>query len=69
MKTFGGVSYLCIMDSGVYNDAIKGSLIEAMRNVDFSREDILKALNGLRWALDEMTASDAFENYRKFNKK
>lgn len=68
MIPMSGFDYLRIMDSGMYNDAIKGYLIEAMRNVDFSREDIDKVLQGLRWALDELTASDAVDNYRRFKK-
>lgn len=62
------MNYLGIMDSGVYNEAIKGYLIEAMRNADFTSDDICKALQGLRWALDEMTARDAFDSYRNFKK-
>lgn len=68
MKPVSGMDYMRIMDSGMYNDVIKGYLIEAMRNVDFSRQDIERALDGLRWAFDELCACDAFENYRKFKK-
>lgn len=55
-----------LMDGGWYNDAIKGYLIKAMQNADFSQEDIGKALNGLRWALDEMTSTEAAEVWRRY---
>lgn len=57
---------LHIMDMGFYNESIKGYLVRAMKNADFSREDIAKALGGLRWAFDDITASEAAEEYRKF---
>lgn len=57
---------LHIMDMGFYNESIKGYLVRAMKNAEFSREDIAKALGGLRWAFDEITASEAAEEYRKF---
>lgn len=56
--------YIC--DAGYYNDVIKGYLIAAMKNAEFCREDIEKALNGLRWAFDEKTAADASKIYDKF---
>lgn len=56
--------YLC--DAGYYNDVIKGYLIAAMKNTEFGREDIEKALNGLRWAFDEKAAADASRIYNKF---
>lgn len=57
---------LHIIDMGFFNESIKGYLIRAMKNAEFSREDIAKALGGLRWAFDEITASEAAEEYRKF---
>ena len=57
---------LHIMDMGFYNESIKGYLVRAMQNAEFDREDIAKALGGLRWAFDEITASEAAEQYRKF---
>ena len=62
------MDYLKMLDSGVCNDAIKGYLIEAMRNADFTSDDICNALQGLRWALDEMDAYAAVDNYRRFKK-
>lgn len=57
---------LHIMDMGFYNESIKGYLVRAMKNAEFSREDIAKALGGIRWAFDDITASEAAEEYRKF---
>ena len=62
------MDYLKILDSGACNEAIKGYLIEAMRNADFTPAAICLALQGLRWALDEMDACDAVDNYRRFMK-
>lgn len=55
-----------LMDGGWYNDAIRGYLISAMKNAEFSKEEIAKALNGLRWAFDETTSEEAAEVWRKF---
>lgn len=55
-----------LMDGGWYNDAIRGYLISAMKNAEFSKEDIAKALNGLRWAFDEANSEEAAEVWRKF---
>ncbi len=54
------------LDSGYYNEAIKGYLIKAMQNVDFEREDIKKVLNGIAWALSENTADEATKIYQEF---
>lgn len=56
--------FLC--DSGYFNDTIRGYLIQAMKNADFSKEDIDKALGGLRWAFDDISASEAAEKWRKW---
>lgn len=55
-----------LMDMGYYNGCIKGYLIRALQIAEFDRDDIKKALNGMRWALDEMTAAEAAEEYRSF---
>ena len=55
-----------ICDLGYFNDTIKGYLIEAMKNAKFERADIQKALDGMRWALEENSAEDAAEIYREF---
>ena len=46
-------------DMGFYNDVIRGYLIRAMKEADFQEEEIGRALSGLRWALDSMTAAEA----------
>ena len=55
-----------ICDMGFYNSVIQGYLIEAMNNADFSRAEIERALDGLKWAFDDTTAAEAAEVYRKF---
>jgi ParB-like chromosome segregation protein Spo0J len=55
-----------IMDLGYCNNAIKGYLIHAMQIAAFSRDDICKALGGLKLAFDEMTACEAVEAYQAF---
>lgn len=50
-----------ICDMGYYNDVIRGYLIRAMKNASFPKEDRERALDGLRWALDDMTAAEAAE--------
>ena len=50
---------LHICDMGFYNDVIRGYLIRAMKEADFQEEEIERALSGLRWALDSMTAAEA----------
>ena len=55
-----------LMDMGYYNECIKGYLVRAMQVAEFDREDIKKALNGMKYALDEITANEAAEEYRKF---
>ena len=49
--------HLC--DMGFFNDAIRGYLIQAMREADFQKEEIERALQGLRWALDSVDAAQA----------
>ena len=56
--------FLC--DLGYFNDTIRGYLIQAMTNADFSKEDITKALGGLCWAFDDVSASEAAEKWRKW---
>lgn len=55
-----------IMDTGIYNESIKGYLVAAMQAAEFSREEISKALRGLNFALDDLTACDAADVYWKF---
>lgn len=46
-------------DKGYYNWVIRGYLIRAMRNTHFDDDDIKRALRGLRYAFDDMTARQA----------
>ena len=50
---------LHICDMGFYNNVIRGYLIRAMKEADFQEEEIERALSGLEWALDNMTAAEA----------
>lgn len=55
-----------ICDSGCYNAAIGGYLIQAMRNAGFKEKDIGKVIVGLKTALDFTSAEEAEEICRKF---
>lgn len=55
-----------LCDIGYFNTAIYGYMVEALKIAGFSREDIRKAIGGMRTALDEMTAAEAEEAFRKF---
>lgn len=48
-----------ICDMGFYNDTIRGYLIQAMKNAGFTKEEIVRALYGLKWAFDDTTAAEA----------
>lgn len=47
----------------MYNDIIKGYLILAMKNQDFSREEINRALVGIYEAFDFVDAEQAYKAY------
>ena len=49
--------HLC--DMGFHNDTIRGYLILAMKNVGFSKDEIERALQGLKSALDDTNAYEA----------
>lgn len=55
-----------LMDSGFYNNAVKGYLIEAARNAQFDDEQIRSLKNGLRLAFDNIGKKEAEEIYRNF---
>lgn len=55
-----------LCDMGYFNTVIYGYLIEAMKNADFTREQTVAAIRGLREALDVTTAAEAEEAYRNF---
>lgn len=55
-----------LCDMGYFNTTIYGYMVEALEIAGFSREDIRKAIGGMRMALDEMTAAEAEEAFRTF---
>lgn len=55
-----------ICDMGYFNTTIYGYMVEALEIAGFSREDIRKAIGGMRMALDETTAAEAEEVFRTF---
>lgn len=55
-----------LCDMGYFNTTIYGYMVEALEIAGFSREDIRKAIGGMRTALDEMTAAEAEEAFRTF---
>lgn len=54
------------VDMGFANDVIRGYLIEAMRTAEFHREDIVKALGGLKCAFDISNAKEAAAVWQQF---
>lgn len=52
-----------ICDMGYFNDAMKGYLIAGMRKQGFSESEIGRAVLGMRWAHDELTAAEAEKVY------
>lgn len=57
------IRYLC--DGGWYNNTIKGYLIVAARNADFTEEQIDQLLCGLNWAFSEKNKAEAEQIYMK----
>lgn len=55
-----------LCDMGYFNTTIYGYMVEALEIAGFSREDIRKAIGGMRMALDETTAAEAEEAFRTF---
>lgn len=49
--------HLC--DMGFYNQTIRGYLILAMQNAGFPKEEIKRALYGLKLAFDDTSAAEA----------
>ena len=58
------INFLC--DGGWYNNTIRGYLIIAARNADFTKEQIRDLLGGLRWAFSEHDKEDADNVSNKF---
>jgi len=51
------IDYLC--NGGWYNNTIRGYLIAAAKNADFTDEEIKNLLGGLRFALSEKNKKEA----------
>lgn len=58
------ISFLC--DGGWYNSTIKGYLIRASKEADFTHEQTKDLLQGLRFALDFMNKEDADKTYKEW---
>lgn len=58
------IDFLC--DGGWYNNAIRGYVIAAAREADFSNEQINELVNGLRFAFSEKNKRDAEKISRDF---
>lgn len=56
-----------LMDTGIFNDAIRGYLVCAMGYADFSPKEVKRALGGLHIALDDFSAAEASQMYRQFS--
>lgn len=55
------INYLC--DGGWYNNTIKGYLITAAWNAEFTEKQVNKLLCGLNWAFSEKNKVDAEKVY------
>lgn len=49
-----------------FNDTMKGYLIRACKEADYTEEERQRLFNGLRWAIDGMTMEDARKELDKF---
>jgi Holliday junction resolvasome RuvABC DNA-binding subunit len=54
------------VDSNRFNKTMKGYIIRALTDLEYSQEEIQKVLQSLSWATSEMTLEDAFKEYEKF---
>lgn len=54
-----------IIDTGVFNEIIKGYLVIALQDIDKPRAEILEALSALEAAFDDADAECARNTYRK----
>ena len=49
-----------------FNETCKGYIIRACKIADLTQEEVDKVLNGLRWSFDELTMSEARNEYEKY---
>jgi Holliday junction resolvasome RuvABC DNA-binding subunit len=54
------------VDSNRFNKTMKGYIIRALTDLEYSQEEIQKVLQSLSWATSEMTLEDALEEYEKY---
>lgn len=54
------------VNSENFNETMKGYIIRACRIVECDSKQLDKILNGLRWAIDEMTMQDARSEYERY---
>lgn len=54
-----------LFDTSAFNSIVKGYLIAAMGNAELTDEQRSDIQNGLRFALDEMSAGDARRKYEQ----
>lgn len=59
------IDFLC--DGGWYNGTIKGYLIAAAREADFTDKQVNELLGGLRWAFSKKNKADADKIYCDWN--
>jgi ParB family chromosome partitioning protein len=55
-----------LLDGGWYNNAMKGYIISAAKEADFSDEQIRKLLDGFRWAIECYDKEQAEQIYLDF---
>jgi Holliday junction resolvasome RuvABC DNA-binding subunit len=55
-----------MIDSNRFNKTMKGYIIRALTDLEYSQEEIQKVLQSLSWATSEMTLEDALEEYEKY---
>jgi hypothetical protein len=54
------------VDSNRFNRAMKGYVVRALSDIEYSQEEIQRILQSLSWATSEMTFQDAFQEYEKY---
>lgn len=60
------MSYGNTVNPDNFNKTMKGYIIRALQEIDADQGFVDKFLNGLNWAIDEMTMEQAREKYKKY---
>lgn len=55
-----------MMDSNKFNRIMKGYIVRALTDLEYSYEEIQKILQSITWATSEMTFEDALREYEKY---